>query len=214
MAYSTRADAVPFLPSGGLPNAARQAYGHASADALECDGHGLADDDEVTFRTEVGGSLPTGLVADTTYYAIVVSPSRFQVAAAAGGAAINLTSDGENFVFASELPWAGWIAWADRQVDSYLPAHVVPIVAPYPEIVVTASAELTALRGLIATAGSDIDLGARIEAIGARLTRWAKTLPLRGSARETQSPVNLAITASAGATDPRGWASNGNTVLP
>ena len=57
-------------------------------------------------------------------------------------------------------------------------------------------------------------LGAKLDAIGARLTRWAKGLPLRGTARSVTSPVNLAVTASAGAVDPRGWATNGNEVLP
>ena len=91
---------------------------------------------------------------------------------------------------------------------------MVPIIAPYPAIVVTASAELAATYGLGRTGGSTIDLGAKLDAIGARLTRWAKGLPLRGTAASNTSPVNLAITASAGAVDPRGWASAGNTVLP
>lgn len=214
MSYSVLADVTAFLPSGGLPNPARVAYGYASSDEIESAAHGLADDDAVTFRAETGGSVPTGLTAGTTYYAIVTSVDRFSVAAAAGGAAINLTTAGENFVFSAELPWSAWIEWADRQIDSFLPPHVVPIIAPYPAIVVTASAELAATYGLGRTGGSTIDLGAKLDAIGARLTRWAKTLPLRGTARSVTSPVNLAITASAGAVDPRGWASAGNTVLP
>lgn len=214
MAYAAYADVVPFLPSGGLPNPARTATGNAAGDYLECEGHGLAADAEVVFRAEVGGALPTGLTAGTTYYAKVVSASRFQVAATAGGAAINLTTDGSNFVFTSPLPWATWLDWGARQVDSFLPPHVVPLVAPYPEIVVTANAELAAVRGLMSTAGSDIDLGAKLDQIGARLTRWAKALPVRGAAVSTQSPVNLAVTSSAGATDPRGWATRGNDVLP
>lgn len=214
MSYSVLADVTAFLPSGGLPNPARVAYGSATGDYVESAAHGLSDDAEVTFRAETGGSVPTGLTAGATYYAIVSSVDRFQVAATAGGAAIALTSDGDNFVFSADLPWAQWIEWADRQIDSFLPAHVVPIVEPYPQIVVTASAELAAWFGLSRTAGAGIDLGAKLDAIGARLTRWAKTLPLRGTARSVTSPVNLAITASAGAVDPRGWASAGNTVLP
>lgn len=214
MAYCTTADVTAFLPSGGLPNPARVAYGSASGNYIESAAHGLAADAEVTFRAETGGELPSGLTAGVTYYAQVSSVDRFQVAATAGGAAINLTSDGDNFVVSAELPWAQWIDWADRQVDSFLPPHVVPIVEPYPQIVVTASAELAAWFGLSRTAGSGIDLGAKLDQIGARLTRWAKTIPLRGSARSNTSPVNLAITASAGAVDPRGWATNGNEVLP
>ena len=214
MAYCAYSDVVPFLPSGGLPNYARTCEGSASGDYIESNAHGLTDDAAVTFRAEVGGSVPTGLTEGTTYYAIVVSSSRFKVAATAGGAAINLTSDGDNFVFSAELPWASWIEWADRQIDSFLPPHVVPIVEPYPAIVVTASAELAATYGLSRTGGATIDLGGKLDQIGQRLARWAKGIPLRGSARSNTSPVNLAITASAGAVDPRGWAVNGNEVLP
>ena len=214
MAYCTEADVVPFLPSGGLPNPARVAEGSASGDYLESEGHGLSTGAEVTFRAEVGGSLPTGLTAGTTYYAIVTSAARFQVSATDGGSAINLTSDGENFVFWSPLPWASWIDWAERQVDSFLPAHVIPIIEPIPELVRTSAAELAAMRGLQATAGATVDLGARLDAIGARLTRWAKGIPLRGSARSNTAPMNLALTASAGAVDPRGWAGSDNTRIP
>ncbi len=214
MSYCTAADVVPFLPSGGLPNSARIVIGHNTGDYLESDGHGLVDDAEVRFRAEVGGSLPGGLAASTTYYAIVLSPARFQVSATAGGAAITLSSDGADFVFTSPLPFASWIEWAERQVDSFLPAHVVPVVAPIPAMVVTATAELAATLGLAKTGGATIPLGESIDTIGVRLTRWAKSLPIRGAAVSTQSPVNLAITASAGASDPRGWNGSDSTVIP
>ena len=87
MSYSVLADVTAFLPSGGLPNPARVAYGYASSDEIESAAHGLADDDAVTFRAETGGSVPTGLTAGATYYAIVTSVDRFGVAATAGGAA-------------------------------------------------------------------------------------------------------------------------------
>lgn len=213
MAYSTEADVVAFLPSGGLPNPARVATASTSGDYLEIDGHGLSDDALVTVRAETGGSVPTGLTAGSTYYALVLSASRFQLAATAGGAAINLTSAGDNFVIWSPLPWASWIEWSDRAVDSFLPAHVVPL-DPVPEMARLASAELAAMRGLQSTAGASVDLGARLEAVGARVTRWAKSLPVRGLDVQTQQPVNLAVTASAGAIDPRGWAGSDNTRIP
>lgn len=212
--YCDPADVVPFLPSGGLPDAVREAYGHATGDYIESNGHGLASGAEVRFRAADSGSLPTGLVEGTTYYASVLSTSRFQVSATDGGTAINLSTDGENFSYWSPLPVDAWIEWASRQIDSFLPAHVVPIVEPYPAVVVTACAELAAAMGLSITGGATIDLGVKLDAIGQRLARWAKTIPLRGTARSTQSPVNLAVTASAGATDSRGWAPNGNDVLP
>lgn len=214
VSYSTAADALAFLPSGGLPNPARVATGSATGDYLESDGHSLAVDAEVTVRAAEGGALPTGLSAGTTYYAMPLSASRFQLATAPGGAAVGLSSDGDNFLFGSPLPWAAWIEWADRQVDSFLPPSVTPLVTPYPEIVVTASAELAAMRGLQATGGAQIDLGARIDMVGARLTRWAKSVPVRGVDRQVTQPSFLAITASAGATDPRGWSGTDATRIP
>lgn len=214
-AYSTVADVTAFLPAGGLPNPARVATGSASGDYLESDGHGLAINAEVVVRAEAGGSVPAGLTAGTTYYVkTVLSASRFTLSATVGGATIDLTTAGSNFVFASPLPWAAWIEWADRVVDSFLPPHVVPLVTPLPQVVVTSSAELAAMRGLQATSGAAIDLGARIDAIGARLTRWAKTMPVRGIGVQTQQPVTLAVTASAGAYDPRQWAGTDDTRIP
>ena len=214
MAYATEADAIPFLPAGGLPNPARVVEGSASGDYLVCEGHGLEEDAPVTFRAEAGGAVPIGLAEGTTYYAKIVSGSRFQVAATAGGAAINLTTDGSNFVFSTPLPWASWLEWADRMVDSFLPPHVTPIVSPYPALVVTAAAELAALRGLQAASGASIDLGARLDAIGARLTRWAKGVPVRGVDAQTTQPSFLAVTSAAGASDPRGWAGDDSTRIP
>jgi hypothetical protein len=217
VSYCERVDMLAFLPSGGLPNAARVATGNAAGDYLESDQHGLIDDQEVTVSAETGGTLPAPLVDGTTYYAIVTSTSRFQVAAAEGGAAIPLTTAGENFTFWSELPWDAWIDAAARDVDSFLPAHVVPVVAPYPQILVTANAELAALRGLMATGGATIDYGAKLDTIQTRLTRWAKALPIRGDSRSVTSPVNLAITASASSTDARGWKQvndSGTEVIP
>lgn len=214
MSYCTPADVVPFLPSGGLPAAPRTGTASASGDYIEHDGHGLADGAEVLFRAPPGAELPGGLIEGPTYYAIVVSPSRFQVAATEGGPAIDITSAGENFVWWSPLPWQSWIDWAAREIDSFLPAHVVPLVAPYPQVVVTANAELAAAKGLAVTGGAEIDLGARIDQIAQRLARWAKGLPVRGVAQSRTAPATLAITSSSGAADPRGWAPRGNGVLP
>lgn len=213
-AYCVRADVLAFLPSGGLPNPAREATASASGDYFVCDQHGLIDDQTVTFEAATDGSIPTGLTAGATYYVIVVSTTRFKVSATEGGAAVNITTAGDNFTVFAELPWDSWMEVAARDCDSFLPAHVVPVVAPYPQVLVTANAELAAARGLIATASASIDLGVKLDAVGARLTRWAKTIPLRGTSRSVTSPTSLAITASAGATDPRGWSGDDATRIP
>jgi hypothetical protein len=214
MAYCEDADVVPYEPAGGLPNPFREVTASASGDYFVSEGHGLATDAAVIFTTPTGGALPTGIAEGTAYYAIVVSSSRFKVAATAGGAAINITTAGEHFQFRGELPRAAWREWGARLIDSVLPAHVVPIVAPYPEIVVSANAELAAAKGVSVTGGAEINLGEKQREVVDMLIRWAKTIPLRGTARSVTSPVNLAITASAGASDPRGWSGDDATRIP
>lgn len=213
MAYCTPADTVAFLPAGGLPNPARTAQGSSSGNWIESDGHNLAEGALVEVRAETGGSVPGGLAESTTYYAKVLTASRFQLAATLGGAAIDLTTAGTNFVYWSPLPWEDWIEWADRVVDTFLPEHVYPL-NPVPDVARLASAELAAALGLQKTAGAAIDMGARIDAIGQRIARWVKTLPVRGLSVQTHQPPNLAVTSSTGATDPRGWAGDDNTRIP
>jgi len=228
--YCERTDLLAFLPSGGLPNVARMATANASTNAIELDQHGLVDDQEVVFSadTAAGYSVPGGLTAGTTYYAIIVSTSRFKVAATAGGAAIDLTTAGDTFSVWVELPWSKWIdtgaATCESIIGTYA-AHVLPLVPDtsrwpstngYDPVVVRANAAFAAFEGVGATAGIEVknQLLDQIREITTRLTEWAKRSPIRGIDASRTSPVNLAITASAGATDPRGWATRGNDVLP
>lgn len=56
------------------------------------EGHGFADGDKVVFY---GGTVPTGLVEGTVYFVVgstLADPDTFQVAATAGGAAIDITA--------------------------------------------------------------------------------------------------------------------------
>lgn len=62
----------------------------ASTDVLTATGHDLAVDDQVVFAGLAGGAP---LAAGTTYYARDITTDTFKVAATAGGAAINLTTD-------------------------------------------------------------------------------------------------------------------------
>ena len=214
--YCAQSDMAPFLPAGGLPNPARVATSnYALNSALECEGHGLALNATVTLRASVGGTLPAPLAAGVTYYAIPADEAHFKLSATSGGAPITLTADGVNFVFVTPLPFAQWIAWASLQVDSLLPEHVTPLIStPYPPIVVTSAAELAAARGLAATIGSEVDIGARIDAIRVRLAAWVKTIPIRGTLVQQHQPATLAITSSTGATDPRGWFNGDATRIP
>jgi hypothetical protein len=79
--YCTRADVLAALPSGGLPNPAREVTADATSDVFVCEGHGLTERrghlPRAHRRDELGPRRP--LAEGTTYYAIVVSTSRFQV---------------------------------------------------------------------------------------------------------------------------------------
>lgn len=57
--------------------------------------HGLANADRVVFTAPEGGTLPTGITANTAYYVVSASTDTFQVSTTQGGAAVTLTSDGE-----------------------------------------------------------------------------------------------------------------------
>jgi len=68
----------------------RSVTGVASTDILTSAAHGFAADQPVVLRGLTGG---TGLTADTTYYARDITANTFKVAATAGGAAIDFTTD-------------------------------------------------------------------------------------------------------------------------
>lgn len=193
------------LPRGAVANPARLAASAlASTDEITLDEHGLEADQRVTFRTEGDdGALPAPLVEGTTYYAIPRTDSTFALAATAGGSAINLTADGENVLVVVPLPIAESIAWASRVIDESLPEHVVPLVAPYPEIVVMTCAELAAGKlsgrdGFVAKPLADI-----VDAATKRLARWAAGVPIRGE--NAPEPAGLAVTATTPYLDSRGW---------
>lgn len=65
----------------------------ASTDVLTSTAHGWIDGQPVTVRN-VGGALPTGLSAATTYYVRDSATNTLKLAATVGGAAIDLTSAG------------------------------------------------------------------------------------------------------------------------
>ena len=224
--YCLQSDVIGKLPSGGLPNQSKVATGSAAGDYIECEGHGLQEGQSVTFRAAIGGASPAPLVDGTVYFAKNVTIYRFQVAATSGGSPINLTTDGTNFTFRSDLPLDSWIASSSRLIDSVIgetAPHVVPLVADmvlnpssngFPPLVVQYCAELTAILGIEKTAGASIDLSQRRDQIINALRAWAKQSPVRGLAAQRQQPVDLAVTDTAGAIDPRGWGGTDDTRIP
>lgn len=64
-----------------------------------------------TNRLAAGGALPTGLVADQTYYVINKTATTFQLALTPTGSAINLTTNGAGAIWCIVL-WFPWYTWA------------------------------------------------------------------------------------------------------
>lgn len=203
--YATVADLYAYgLPRGSAPNPGRLAAAiNSTTNAITLRDHGFAADDPITLRAEAGGSLPSPLAANTTYYALPLTADTLQLAATAGGAAIDLTTTGSRVLLISPLPTAAAIAWASAVIDDMLPAHVVPLSEPYPPIVVTTCAELAAAK-LLGMQGVGVkSLGDLITMAQKRLERWSKNAPIRGE----NAPANAQVAASASVpySDPRGW---------
>ena len=215
-AYCVAADLYDHgIPRGGLPNPGRiVSSASAATDILTLEGHGLRADQQVTFRAESGGSLPAGLVAGTTYYAIPLTDSTFQVSASSGGSAVNITTAGTNTILITSLPFDAVIEWASAMVDDFLPAHAVPLTSPYPPSVVAVTADLAAWRMLAVLGGATEGVTSKLEEAKRLLDRWAKAIPLRGGTN-IPAATGLACVATAAATDPRGWIpSSGGGYLP
>jgi hypothetical protein len=71
---------------------------NTSTDAINVTGHGLVTGQGPLWVDNVGGALPTGLVAATPYWAIAVDADHFKLAStlanAMGGTAVNITAQG------------------------------------------------------------------------------------------------------------------------
>lgn len=209
-AYATRKDVYRYgLARGALGSAARLvATSVATTDTITLDEHGFETDDALLLRATDGGTLSSPLVAGTTYYAIRVTDSTFKLAAAAAGSAINLTTDGVSMTVSVALPFDDILEFYSRFVDAFLPAHAVPLTAPYPVTVVAVVAELAAKKLQLLSGQSSGSMTETEVAAKAQLERWARGIPIR-DARATKS-TNLALVSTLG-TDPRGW---GSSSLP
>lgn len=203
--YCQPADLYRYaVPPGSFPNPGRLvAAVDVATNILTLDGHGLRNDAELVFRAEDGGALPSPLVAGTTYYAKVLTNATFQVAAAVGGAAIDLTTAGANVVMVTELPFIEAIEDASAEADGMLVGHPVPLEAPYPIEVIVFVAVRAAQFMLIRTGQNPGLLEQRVAREEEKLRRWVKGVPIRGAV--VPPSANLAIKGTASASDPRGW---------
>lgn len=203
VSYCDESDLYDFgLPRGSLSNPARLVAADAATDSFTLDVHGFVDDDQVSFRADPGGSLPTGLVAGVTYFVKRLSEFAFQVAATAGGAAINLTTAGSRVVAYAPINLAAAIQWASRVLDDAMQGStVVPLALPVPEIIKMTCAELAAGKLMSGRNGSRA-LSEVVDAATKRATRWAKVRPQGENAKP---PAGLAAAATAPYNDPTGW---------
>lgn len=211
--YCTQADLYSkgSLPRGALRNPGRLLSGvDTSADTLELGEHGLADGVAVELRAEGDGSLPNPLTAGTTYYVVNAEDNRFQVSATQGGAAVDLTTTGDRTIVIGKLPKDEAIAEASALIDDMLPAHVVPLTAPYPEIVRVTCAQLAVAILLTATGGSSEALGKTLDYAQKRLERWSKGVPIRGTNHPTSANLS-AGSSSLVSTSANPWRTYGGT---
>lgn len=205
--YCGRADLYNFgLPRGSIPNSGRLVLStSATADAFTLGEHGFSAGDPVTFRAEMGGSMPAPLIAGTTYYALPVSESVFQVAATAGGPAIDLTTAGAEVLVSSPLPIESAIEWGAETINLALIAHAVPLEAPYPPIIVMVNAELAAAKLGYFSGATSKSLTDVMASAQKKIDTWAKGVPLRGSGVSRDDRTNTPQSASVPYCDRRGW---------
>lgn len=205
-AYCSESDLYDYgMPRGAVPNQGRLVSSvDTSTDALALNMHGFSTGDPVQFRADGGGTLPTGLSASTTYYAIRVDESHFKVSATEGGGAVDLTTAGSRIVVFTELPIDSAIAWASSMIDDMCPAHVVPFEDPVPDIVRATCAELAAGKLAARSGSASQSLSEIVELAHKRLSRWAKHVPIRGP-NAPQSASLAASSASKQLNDPKGW---------
>lgn len=203
--YAEEEDLYTYgLPRGALAATARLVVADATSNVFTLDSHGFASGFALSFRADAGGSMPAPLVAGTEYYAVPVNHYTFKVAATAGGAAIDITTAGEYLLVISAPPIAGALQWASLILEQSLPAHCVPLEAPYHELIVATAAELAIGKLLGGTESKS--LATMVETAGKRVATWAKGVPLRGDNKPAAARASLVATsATVPYCDPRGW---------
>jgi hypothetical protein len=204
------------LPQGSLGSARGRivAKSVASTDVLELGEHGLVDGTALVLRATEGGSVSSPLVDGGTVYAIRLTDSTFKVAAskadALAGIPINLTSDGVSMVAIVPIDWDTILERYSRWVDGFLPAHAVPLKAPYPLEIVGIVCDLAAARAQWLSGVTSISMHEHELAAKAQAERFAAGLPVR-DARVTTSTNTAIVGSASNTTDPRGW---GSRTLP
>lgn len=66
-----------------------------TADTITSSGHALVNTDRVIFYNVVSEAIPTGIIEGAAYFVVGSATDTFQISLTSGGAAINLTGQGE-----------------------------------------------------------------------------------------------------------------------
>lgn len=69
--------------------------GDVTADTITSNGHGLVNTDRVIAFNVVGETIPTGITEGAAYFVVGATTDTFQISTTSGGAAVNLTGQGE-----------------------------------------------------------------------------------------------------------------------
>jgi hypothetical protein len=204
--YCTVRDLYDYgIPRGSLTSPARECGGaSATTNEIELEDHGFDEGDRVTFRANAPGVLPDPLVEGTQYY--VLEPTdgnHFSVSLTDGGAAVNLTTDGNYFLAVFALDPVKWIRVASSLIEDSLPAHVVPLEEPYPEIVKITCAELAAAKGLRYLERGTDTFSDVLDKATRRIERWGRGIPIRGP--NVPPHAGLSAVSTVPARDVRGY---------
>lgn len=110
-------DPIAVSPNGGSP---KEFVVDLTNNRILCEGHGYSADDKIVFY---GGSPPGGLTEGTVYFVLnptSADPDHFQVAATAGGSAIDLTSQPDASCVVSEIVEETFAADGQLNVATYV----------------------------------------------------------------------------------------------
>lgn len=183
------------IPRGVLAPVAQTVAGaSAGLNVLELNAHGFENNDPVFFGPNECGALPEPLVANTQYYVLRVSDSRFSVALTAGGVALTFATDGVDFAVWTPLSIDEVLELYSRKVDQQLPAHAVPLQGPDYPLEVVEYVAIGAARALASLSGkASEDLDKREAAAVERFNKWALGVPLRDESLAQVTRTNLAV---------------------
>lgn len=195
-AYAARGDVYRYgLPRGALGNPGRLVESALALNSVvTLNEHGFETGDPVTFRASDGGTLSAPLVAGTVYYVIRLTDSTFQASATPTGGPITLTTDSTSVLVTADLPIDALLERYSRWVDGFLPAHAVPLTAPYPVQVTAVVAELTARKAQILSGMTSESMREAFSEAKGQVERWLAGQPLRNATPAQRT--NLAAVTS------------------